>query len=107
MSNLNIKKYIELCENGELLLDDIDDYVDKWHESDSDQSLFEYLGMTQQEYILWVHDPDILSFIITSRTQGRSIDDVMNDFHELPMAARADSPEKAKFLMKWLKKTGI
>lgn len=99
--------FIDLCVEGHVLPEEIDDYVDEWHESDSDEAIYDYLGMSQQEYRLWVHDPDILPFIITARTQGRSIDDVIKDLHELPMAARSDSPAKAKFLMKWLKKEGV
>jgi len=107
MFNIDEDSFVGLCVRGELLLDDIDDRVDEWHESDSSVEIFEYLGMTQQEYRLWIHDPDILPFIVTARTQGRSIDEVMGDIHDLPMAARADSPEKAKFLMKWLSDSGF
>jgi len=107
MFNFDENNFVSLCAKGELLIDDIDDIVDEWHESDSESELFEYLGMTQQEYRLWVHDPDILPFIITARNQGRSIDDVLNDIHDLPMAARADSQEKTKSLMKWLKESGF
>ena len=99
--------FIELCVEGQVLPEEIDDYVDEWHDSDSEVPIFDYLGMSQQEYRLWVHDPDILPFIITARTQNRSIDDVVEDLHELPMAARADSPAKARFLMKWFKKEGV
>ena len=106
MSNLE-DSFVSLCASGELLLDDIEDSIDEWHESESELEIYEYLGMTQQEYRMWVHDPDLLPFIITARMQGRSIDDVLGDIHDLPMAARADSPATAKFLMKWLKETGI
>ncbi len=99
--------FVSMCANGKLLLDDIDDFIDEWHESDSDEEIYEYLGMSQQEYRLWVHDPDILSFIVTARSQQRSIDDVLADIQDLPMAARADSPAKAKSLMKRLKEYGV
>ncbi len=104
MSN---NSFIDLCLEGEALPEEIDDFVDQWHESDSNEPIFMYLGMTQQEYRLWVHDPDILPFVITARVQGRSIDDVVSNLHELPMAARADSPAKAEILMKWLKQAGV
>lgn len=107
MFNKEEENFVNLCARGELLLDDIDDVIDRWHDSDSDDEIYEYLGMTKQEYRMWVHDPDILPFVITARTQGRSIDEVMGDIHDLPMAARADSPAKAKFLMKWLKESGF
>ncbi|MNQ62792.1 hypothetical protein D3C85_771500 [compost metagenome] len=104
MSN---KRFIDLCVEGEVLPEEIDDFIDEWHELDSMGSIYSYLGMTRQEYRLWVHDPDILAFIITARIQNRVIDDVVADLHELPLAARADSPEKAKFLMRWLRKEGF
>lgn len=105
-SNSNID-FVSMCANGELLLEDIDDFIDEWHESDSAEEIYDYLGMSQQEYRLWVHDPDMLPFIVTARSQRRSIDDVLADIHDLPLAARADSPSKAKFLMEWLEQHGI
>jgi hypothetical protein len=34
--------------------EELDDLVDKWHDSQSELSLSEYLGMTQLEYAVWV-----------------------------------------------------
>ena len=31
-----MSSFIEMCLSGDALPDDIDDFVDKWHESDSD-----------------------------------------------------------------------
>ncbi|OQX23479.1 MAG: hypothetical protein BWK80_25845 [Desulfobacteraceae bacterium IS3] len=107
MSNQLKQTFIHLCTNGYLLTDDIDDYVDMWHESDKDEELYDFLGMSRQEYRLWVHDPDMLDHIIAARVQNCSLDDVLNKIDELPMAARADSPAKAKILMQWLKKSGV
>lgn len=47
--------------------DEIDDYVDEWHESTSALPLHEYLGLTQQEYELWVHDRETLTETIEAR----------------------------------------
>ena len=33
---------------------EIDDKIDEWHESDSEVSLAEYLGMTPEEYAAFV-----------------------------------------------------
>ncbi|RGB71777.1 hypothetical protein DW070_16915 [Coprococcus catus] len=30
--------------NADAILDEIDDYIEKWHDSDTDCSVFEYLG---------------------------------------------------------------
>lgn len=61
-----ITTFIEKCLNGDVLCDDIDDYIDIWHESDSEDELFEFLGMTREEYALWVKDPDALPQIIAN-----------------------------------------
>ncbi len=101
------KKFIDLCAEGLILPEEIDDFIDAWHESDTSAEIYTYLGMTKKEYRLWTQDPDILDYIITARIQDRSIDSILSDMHELPLAARADSPEKAKALNKWLKQKGI
>lgn len=31
----------------------LDDLVDKWHDSDTKMSLHEYLGMSREEYAVW------------------------------------------------------
>lgn len=36
----------------------IHDYIDKWHESDSDVELHEFLGLTFDEYAVWVKKED-------------------------------------------------
>lgn len=34
--------------------EELDDLTDKWHDSESNLSLREYLGMTELEYAVWV-----------------------------------------------------
>lgn len=95
-------KFIDLCVQGHALPDDIDDFVDEWHDSNSDVSLSEYLGLSSDEYESWVHAPDTLHSIITARITNVSLMTVLESSYDLPMAARASSPEAAMFLMKWL-----
>ena len=95
-------KFIDLCMQGSALPDDIDDFVDEWHDSNSEVSLSEYLGMSSDEYESWVHAPDTLHSIITARITNVPLMTVLESSYDLPMAARASSPEAAKFLMKWL-----
>jgi hypothetical protein len=33
--------------------EELDDLVDKWHDSDTKMSLHEYLGMSREEYAVW------------------------------------------------------
>lgn len=48
--------------------DELDDYVDAWHDSDSALPLHEYLGMTQEEY----------ARVLTSSDVCRSIEAIVN-----------------------------
>ena len=57
------KTFIDLCLEGKAELSDINDYVERWHTSDEDVSLHQFLGMTMSEYSLWVEKPMILRSI--------------------------------------------
>jgi hypothetical protein len=35
-------------------VENIDDLIDEWYESDSELSLYEYLGLTFEEYGIWI-----------------------------------------------------
>ena len=53
---------------------DIDDWIERWHEGDSDLQLHQFLGMTWEEYGNWVLAPSCLEGIIATRRiveQGR------------------------------------
>ena len=64
-------KFIEQCVQGYVSPDDIDDFIDNWHEDgDITLELHEYLGMTWDEYESWVCVPDTLDSIITARVQN-------------------------------------
>ena len=105
MSN-QLGTFVERCARGELLLEEIDDFVDEWHDEDYEEELHEYLGMTLEEYSLWVADPDVLPFIVTAHIEQKSVADVLYELERLPLAARSDQPDKAMRLMKWLRKKG-
>lgn len=62
-----VYNFIEKCIRGLVKEDMIDDYVDRWHNSDSTLKLSEYLGMTECEYQLWVSNNSNLSCIVLSR----------------------------------------
>lgn len=100
-------KFIDLCLAGHALPEDIDDFVDQWHDSDSTLPLSEYLGMSSDEYESWLHAPDTLNSIITARVTKVPLLEVLRSTYDLPMAARASTPEAAIFLMKWLKSKEI
>ena len=62
-----MSNFMEMCLSGETLPDEVDDFVDRWHESDSDLSIHEFLGMTREEYLSWVKDPNVLPRILDAR----------------------------------------
>ena len=63
--------FIEKCINGDASLDEIDDYINEWHDSDLSNGieLHEYLGMTWKEYSIWAIKPSFLAEIVNSRKQ--------------------------------------
>jgi len=63
--------FMEKCLNGEALVDDIDDYVEAWHNgADPGMSLREFLGLTKEEHADWVHDSDAIRTAILARKNG-------------------------------------
>lgn len=102
-----MSNFIEKCLEGLVLPDDIDDFIDSWHNQDGDESLHHFLGMSKREYSLWVADPDVLPHIINAHHFGKDVSVLLEEAYTLPLAARSDSPVKALKLMHWLKSEGM
>jgi len=98
--------FIDLCLEGEVLEDEIDDFVEKWHESDDvPEQLHDYLGMSWEEYSVWATKPSILPFILSARKKNTSFDTELNQ-ERLALAARAETVAEAQRLEAWLKLIG-
>jgi hypothetical protein len=68
-------------------------------------SLHEYLGLTRDEYEIWVLDPEVLPRILIARRQSRPLPEVMNEYlDELLVAARSSDTATIKVLRDWLAK---
>ena len=65
--------------SGTARLTDIDTYIERWHQCNSDKSIHDFLGLTLYEYSLWVENPDILSKIVTARRTSANIDDLLQE----------------------------
>lgn len=104
-----MSNFIQNCLNGHALLDEIHDYIHEWHDSDSTQTIFEYLGMTKKEYLFWMADPDLLPYIVKAHKAQLDYDNVKNlEFTEAhAIAARAASTLQGRLLMDWLRETGL
>ena len=98
--------FIEQCLNGDALLEDIDDFIAQWHEDESTAPLHEHLGMTKEEYALWLKLPELLPLIIKSHKDENNYAYVYREgFYK--MAARAENIEKANKLKQWLVSKGL
>lgn len=98
--------FVDLCLSGDVLEDEIDDFVENWHEDeDTTQELHDYLGMSWEEYSVWAAKPSILPFILSARNKGTTFDVEVNQ-ERLALVARAESAQEAAKLEAWLKLIG-
>jgi hypothetical protein len=96
--------FIDLALNGDVLPSEIDDYVDEWHDGPSTLELYEFLGLTFEEYTLWASEPDSIDIILAARHRSQSLSKAVNDNlrQESRLAARSDRAWKLTMLRKWI-----
>lgn len=102
-----MSSFIQQCLEGKALVDDIEEFIELWHESDSALPLHQFLGMSNSEYSIWVADPDVLPHIINAHKQGRDVSDILEEINPSRLAARSDGPHKTDKLIRWLKNEGL
>lgn len=101
-----MSNFIQDCINGDALLSEIDNYIEKWHNSKSaDEPLHTFLGMKKKEYALYLEDDVYLASIITAHKEGVNIESIISS--QLAMAARSDNQAKSFRLERWLKNEGL
>jgi hypothetical protein len=100
-----MSNFVTDCINGDALMSEINDYIERWHESDSNLELHDYLGMTVKEYALFVDDENYLGIIITAHRNNTDIESLVRA--EMAIAARSDDASKARKLQKWLENEGL
>lgn len=90
--------------NGEVLAEEIDNFIDNWHADPQNKEIYEFLGMSQKEYSLWLRDPDTLPHIAGARRTGLPLETVISSaLEELSVGARSANAAKTDRLMHWLK----
>ena len=52
-----LMSFMEMLKRKLVSWDEIDDFIDLWHLSNHTSSLHEFLGMSLEEYKLWVQNP--------------------------------------------------
>jgi len=99
--------FIDLYLNRRVLAEDIDDYIDAWHADPKGQEIYEFLGMSEQEYSLWLRDPDALPHIARARKERKPLAAVISSaLNEMPIAARSSDAIKVQRLKHWLEEHG-
>lgn len=85
----------------------IDDEIDAWHEANTTTPLHEWLGLTPDEYELYVEKPASIRLILAARDHNRSLKELVAAREVTSLSARrgASSADVAE-LRKWLKATG-
>ncbi|TXT39356.1 MAG: hypothetical protein FD138_106 [Planctomycetota bacterium] len=103
------KTFVESCLDGEALAEEIDDFVDQWHEGDFECELAEYLGFSDEEYAEWAERPQSLPVILFAHKYKVPLKDALaRSGGQFALAARGGmtSPEEAQIVCDWLTETG-
>lgn len=103
---MSSQTFVASCLAGNALLEDVDDWIDRWHDSYTDDSLNAFLGFSQDEGALFVERPNSLRFIIAARYQHRPVTEVLRHPDDLGLAARAGDAGQAAEVLKWLRSAG-
>jgi hypothetical protein len=91
VANEHSPTYMDVLLRGEILMQDIDDFIDAWHDAPegsvaSSMSLAEYLGMTEDEYQLWVEHPSSLRFIAATHRAKQPVGALLASRDQLGLA---------------------
>lgn len=106
--------FVERVLSGEVLdpQEEILDEIDAWHEANgAGCTIFEWLGMSRDEYALYVERPKALNLIFFGRKHNVSLSDaarlVANDNSKtVSLAARGANQAEIMSIIKWLRDTG-
>ncbi|WP_156800315.1 hypothetical protein [Thalassoporum mexicanum] len=96
--------FIELCLSGNTEADQIDDFIDLWHDNKAgqDQELHEFLGMTWDEYSVWLTKPSVFPYILSARAKNVSLRTEL-EYEKSILSANKDSSAKVEKIDTWLK----
>ena len=102
--------FMDLYSNGQAMADEIDDFIDRWHEeapavAGPPVPIYEFIGMARDEYEAWVHDASVLPHIVRARIGHMSLEAAMHEhIDDMRLAARADNRTAIEALGKWLER---
>lgn len=73
---VSVATFLEQVRAGTATAEEIDDFVERWHEGEGGESLREFLGFTVEEYGRWLREPGALYQIIGLGQQPRALERV-------------------------------
>ena len=97
--------FVAACLSGRALLDDVDEWVEAWHEDPHGVSLDEHLGFSPGEGALWAERPESLRFIVAAHRYATPVEAILQSRDDFALAARAGDSAKATAVLEWLRKT--
>ena len=62
--------FITLCAQGICELEEIDDFVEAWHNSHNPLPLHTFLGFSREDYNIWLLDPEYLQAVVWDKKQA-------------------------------------
>ncbi len=99
--------FMESYLNGTVSAEDIDDYVDSWHANPGAKEIYEFLGMPEEEYALWLRDPDVLPHVTRARIEGKPLAAVIDSaLQKMTIASGSSDGMKIERLKRWLRQQG-
>ncbi|WP_380784588.1 hypothetical protein [Sphingomonas sp. R86521] len=97
-------KFIDRYALGFAEAEDINDFIDYWHDSDSIAELHDFLGLSWEEYTLLAADSYALPIIVKARMErvpiARAVNDNIRSYERI--AARSDDAGKISALQRWI-----
>lgn len=95
--------FVDLAVAGRVLADEIDDFIESWHVNPKGE-LYEFLGMTEREYELYLNSEEWLPLIISAHTQGKDVLDLAELAKSGAIAARSADAGKLDILTRWIER---
>jgi len=97
--------FLDLYAAGSVAADDIEDFIDAWHESGAseERTLAQLLGMSDDEYIVWLASRKALPLIVAARRDRRGLAEMVAEhLASLQRDNRAADQAAVHVLSHWL-----
>src|SRR5277367_3466909 len=99
--------FIDQYLSGRASAEDINESIDAWHAGSGKEPIYDYLGMTEEEYAAWLRNPGVLSYIARARKERKPIAEIIDSsVNKSSIAPRSSGAPKARGQKAQQKKLG-